>query len=394
LKIALSTWNRFHFFHLAREMERAGVLTQVFTNLPRYRVRHDQVPMEKIEANPFPAILRYAAMQKGLRLPNHLDRALTLWQDDAQQHFVARKIQPCDALIALSGAGLGGGRVVQERGGVFICERASTHIRWVQRMLGEEYERHGLAPPPFYEPLVEKELAEYEQSDVVVVPSAFVRDTFISEGVPGEKIVVNPYGVSLTAFGRDPVERSDGEFRVLWVGQISLRKGIPYLLEAFQRLRHPRKSLTLVGAVQADMRALLPNMPLDGVRLTGVATKPQVRAAMNQADVFCIASVEEGMAVVTGEAMACGRPVVATFNSGAGEIVTEGQEGFLVPARDVAELTDRLQRLADDPDLRERMGEAASIKAASLGGWAGYGGRYLDLVSRLTGKPRPDKPAE
>lgn len=386
LKVALSTWSKFHFFHLAREMERAGVLSQVFMNLPRWRVGDEGVPAAKIEANVFPAIMRYGLMRYAIALPRPLDRGLTRWVDSSQQRFVARRLGEADALVALSGAGLGGGRAIQRRGGVFVCERASTHISWVERELSEEYRRFGLPPLRIDPWLVEKELAEYAESDAVVVPSRFVRRTFVEHGVPASKITVNPYGVSLATFGRDQVVRDDDEFRVAFVGQISLRKGVPYLLEAFRRVRHPKKRLTLIGVVQRDMAGLMDRFPLDGVEFAGRATRAEIRRALNRSDAFCIASIEEGMAVVSGEALACGLPVVATENSGAGEIVSDGVEGFVTPARDAAVLADRLQNLADDPALRARMSAAALAKAGSLGGWGQYGDRYLDLLSRLTGK--------
>jgi len=255
-------------------------------------------------------------------------------------------------------------------------------------VLTEEYRRFDLAVPFFDERLVDKEVQEYDECDAIVVPSGFVRQSFIEQGVDSRKLFVNPYGVDLTTFGDDHVRRDDGEFRVVWVGQVSLRKGIPYLLHAFHRLRHPRKRLFIAGPIDPDMRPVLAMLPSRGVEFLGVMNKTELRSLLNRCDVFCIASIEEGMAYVTMEAMACGLPVVATHNSGAGEIVTDGCEGFLVAARDERVIGHYLEQFADDSELRIRMGEAGRKRVRGIGGWREYGERYLSLIALLTGKVR------
>ena len=88
--------------------------------------------------------------------------------------------------------------------------------------------------------------------------------------------------------------------------------------------------------------------------------------------------------MVMAQAMACGCPVIASENTGARDLFTDGEEGFIVPIRDVDALTQRLQQLADDPQLRERMGERSLGRVKNLGGWSEYGAlalqTYQDLV--------------
>jgi starch synthase len=386
LKVSFSTWSKFHFFQLARYFYEAGALRQVFTNIPRMRLIHEGIPQPFIESNPFPALLNYGLKYFQIPCPAAFEYRLIRTIDESQQSFIARRLLECDAFVALSGAGLIGGRMTQRHGGRFVCERASTHIVWQRDILTEEFGRCGLSAPFFDERLVDKELHEYEESDKVVVPSQFVRQSFVELGVNQDKIVVIPYGVDLSTFGRDDVRRDDGEFRVVWAGQVSLRKGIPYLLDAFAKLRHPRKRLKIAGAVHTEMRALLHKLPLDEVEFLGVLDKQCLRQLYNASDVFCIASIEEGLAYVIPQALACGLPVVATANSGAMDLITEGLEGFVVPARKPDIIAERLQQLADDPELRSTMGNAALARVASLRGWREHSERYLSLISQLTGK--------
>jgi glycosyltransferase involved in cell wall biosynthesis len=208
--------------------------------------------------------------------------------------------------------------------------------------------------------------------------------------VAAEKVHVIPYGVRLDRFAPADAPAAD-RFDVLFAGQISLRKGIPYLLEAFRRLRHPRKRLTLVGAVQDDMRGLLRTLPLDHVVLTGPIAQSDLAVRMSCSHALALASVEEGLALVMGQAMACGCPVVATKATGAENLFSDGVEGVIVGDRDVDALADRLQRLADNPSLQTQMGAAALDRVKSLGGWDEYGERWDALLHQLTGQTTDTK---
>ena len=87
--------------------------------------------------------------------------------------------------------------------------------------------------------------------------------------------------------------------------------------------------------------------------------------------------------MVIGEAMACGCPVIATTNTGASELITDGQEGFIVPIRSPVLIADRLQQLADNPNLRNRMGESALARVNELGGWNSYGDTWVSILNKL-----------
>ena len=84
--------------------------------------------------------------------------------------------------------------------------------------------------------------------------------------------------------------------------------------------------------------------------------------------------------MVMGEALACGCPVIASSHTGAGDPFTDGVEGFIVPPRSVDDLFLRLEQLAQDPALCERMSESALTRVASIGGWDDYGERWAQRL--------------
>jgi glycosyltransferase involved in cell wall biosynthesis len=244
----------------------------------------------------------------------------------------------------------------------------NCHVRVQQRIMTEELSRLGLAVTGFHPREVARRVREYERADAILCPSHFVKDSFVSEGFPADRVHVVPYGIPKPE-SSVPARPPGGDvFRILYVGQLSPRKGVRYLLEAFAQLKHPRKELVLVGP-RSTPSGLEGAMIPDGVRFTGVLKGDDLARAYREASVFVLPTVEEGLALVLGEALSHGTPVIATVNSGGADLFRDGDEGFLVPIRDPAALADRMQLLADDPALRERMSQAALERMKSLGGW-------------------------
>ena len=100
------------------------------------------------------------------------------------------------------------------------------------------------------------------------MPSEFARRSFTEMGVPANKVVKIPYGVLLSRF-RPSRPPSTDTFDVLFAGTVCLRKGVPYLLQAFQMLKHPRKRLRIAGTVDPETLAVLERLGLDGVEVLG-----------------------------------------------------------------------------------------------------------------------------
>ncbi len=251
-------------------------------------------------------------------------------------------------------------------------------------LIQAEHVKWGIPPEPINPRKVDKEEEEYELADRILVPSAFAASSFRQMAVAPSKLVTAPYGISLNRFY--PVcEPESGRFKILYVGQVSLRKGFLHLLSAFTKLRRRDKELVVIGAINPTMKKLLARFSLTGVRFLGLVPNASLREHYSGAHVFVLPSVEDGFGLVIGEAMACGCPVVATENTGARELITDGVDGFIVGASDADVLLDRLQRLADDEPLRASMAESASTSAQSIGGWDHYGDLVLGmLVATLT----------
>jgi glycosyltransferase involved in cell wall biosynthesis len=388
MRVSQAVFGVFHHFELARQLRRHGVLDTVYSTYPWRRLRREGVPHEHVETFPWihgglALLARYG------RYPSRWTEGLDWWNALAFDGWITRRMSRAakmpDALIAISGAALKAGGELQKRGGVYICDRGSTHARYRGRMLDEEYRRWDV-PLDTYDPRdTEREELQYAIADAITVPSDFAAQSFVEEGVPREKIHVIPYGVRLDSF-KPRGEPSADAFEVVFVGQISLHKGIPYLLEAFAKVRHPRKRLRLIGGLMPDMRPVLPRLPLDGVERTGTVPKSELPDYLSASHVLVLPSIDEGFGMVQSEAMACGCPVISTSSTGAANLFTDGVEGFIVPPHDPDAIANRLQQLADDPSLQREMRARSLERVQRLGGWNEYGDRWISLLRKLCGK--------
>jgi starch synthase len=381
MKVTLTTCGRFHTFALARELLRHQVLDRVFTGFPWFAVKREQLPRCYVKTFPWYQTPRFA-LERWHLCPPWLGRELGYAVHPALDRYAARNLGKPDIYMALSGSGLMSGLRAQSLGAKYICDRGSSHILYQERILKEEYRRLGTDMPPFDQQMIRRELGEYEQADAITVPSEFVRRSFLAEGVAPQKLWKIPYGCNIDAFqpvGGPPKET----FEVLFIGALSLRKGVPYLLQAFKKFRHPHKHLNLVGSQTEDWPFIASHTLDDNVKLLGTVPNLELKNVMGRAHVMVLPSIEEGLALVMGEALACGCPVIASENTGAGDLFTDGVEGFIVPIRDPDAIADRLQRLADCPDLRMQMSQAAHERALKLGGWRQYGDHMLALYQSL-----------
>src|SRR3989344_4075705 len=374
MKVCIGSAGRFHTFDLARQMERAGWLSRLYTAYPRWKV--DGLPRDKVSSFPW---LMGPKMLLGRRGFHGVERYLNRLTVKSFDRWMANRLEPCDVFHCLSSFGLRSHRIAKERyDALTICDRGSSHIGFQDEILAEEYLRWGIPYQPIDRALVDRELQEYNECDLIFVPSTFVYRSFVQKGVPEAKLRKISYGVDLRMFR--PMPKSDDVFRIIYVGALSMRKGIPYLLEALSSVSLPKFELWLIGAVQPEIKPFLAKYE-GKFRCFGEIPRAELHRYYSQASVFVIASIEEGLALVQAQAMACGLPVIATTNTGAEDLFSDGVDGFIVPIRDSDAIAERIAQWLSRPDDREMMAQAALKRVAAIGGWDSYGHKVLSAYA-------------
>ena len=263
----------------------------------------------------------------------------------------------------------------RELGAVTFVERQNSHDQYQHQLVQQEYDRWGFTKfQAVRKSGMERGLIEYELADFITVPSQFVYDSFLAHGINTKKLFLIPYGVNTQKFFLSKVKKDKAVFRLLFVGQVSLRKGIPYLLQAWQQLKLPHAELWLSGRIAPSTQEFVtPYFTDDSIHFLGHVSN--VLSLYHQADVFILPSIEEGSALVTYEAMACGLPLVFTHNTGA--VAHDGIEGIKIPIRDTQAIAQAIEKLYRDAELRRELGQAGR-KQMKLFTWQKAGQQLIN----------------
>ena len=386
MKIALSTIGKFHTFDLARELVARDALAGVFTGYPRFKLRGEGLSQNLIHTFPW-LHGSYMAFPWKQHLPHPV---LQQWEHLSAVTFgdwVARSLPQCDLYVGLSGSALSAGKKAKQNGARYVCDRGSSHIRHQDRLLREEHERWGVPFGGIDPRAIAREEAEYEEADCITVPSSFAYRSFIEQGIPAEKLRLLPYGVNVSRF-KPVAEPAAGRFDVLFAGGMSLQKGVQYLVQAYEKISHPAKSLTFVGAPSQELIAVLKARRLwpENVRVLGHMPQTELKNVMSRSHVLVLPSIQDGFGMVMAQAMACGCPVIASRNTGGEDLYSDRREGYIVPIRDVNALAERLQHLADHPADRAEMAQRALRRVQDIGGWRNYGDSAMAVYGEAIGK--------
>jgi glycosyltransferase involved in cell wall biosynthesis len=380
LKVTISVKGRFHAFYLAKELQRHGYLNRLITTYPKFETIKYGVDRKYIRSLLIHEIVvrSWRKMPQTVRLmydPNYFLR-------EAFDHHVAYGLTgDSDLFVGLSSNSLHSIRRAKALGIKTIVERGSSHMLSQMQLLREEYKLHDLTLPYHHPGITEKELQEYEEADYVCIPSLFVKRSFLEQGFPEEKLIHNPFGVDLTHF--QPIPKKDKTFRVIFCGAQSIRKGIGYLLQAFTELKLLHAELWLIGSPQQETRSLLEKYESPNILTKGTFPEFELHKLYSQGSVFCIPSVEEGLAMVQPQAMACGLPLICTTNTGGEDLIENGKEGFIIPIRSVDALKEKILFLYEHPDICKEMGVAARRKVQTGFTWEDYGNRMITEYAKI-----------
>ena len=259
-----------------------------------------------------------------------------------------------------------------------VIDRASTHINAQTKVLTEAYDKRGLAYRPLQK-VIDRCLRDYELADKIVVPSQHAFQSFIDEGVDESKLVINPFGFDIPEDLKPVSQEKRDPFRVLFVGQVGVRKGVLDILEAWDEIKLEKAELIIVGGMEKKADRVFKRwFDRDDIFFTGFST--EVFEHMKHAHVFCFPSLEEGSALVTYEAMAHGLPMIVTAQ--AGSIAEYGKSALFVPPGDPKAVGAAIKKLYQDPELSTAVGHLGRQRLEKYT-WRAYGERTAKLHEEL-----------
>ncbi len=376
MNVTISVFGRFHAFYLANQLYRKGHLQLLITSYPRFEVKKYGIPQNKTQS-----LLFYELVDRAWNrwLPRFFkpDIDFMYWFNHSFGQVAAQYIpEQTDIYVGWSGKSKAGLQKAKEIGAITILERGSSHPEFHRDILIEEYEKYGLQSKiEFQNKVYENEgIQEYELADFVCVPSEFAKRTYLEKGFSEKQLLVVPYGVELRQFQQIP--KIDNVFRVVYAGGMTLRKGVHYLLQAFAELKLVNAELWLLGSKSPEIEPFFEKYA-GCFRYFGHIPQPQLHEYYSQCSVFAMCSLEEGLALVQPQAMACGLPLICTTNTGGEDLIEDGQEGFVIPISDVNAIKEKILWCYEHQDQCKQMGQAAKKKVAKGFSWEDYGEKIV-----------------
>lgn len=256
--------------------------------------------------------------------------------------WVRSRMRPGQHLITVCGLTNSAVKWTKEHGGKTFIDSINSHPRVFWDLLTEEQKKWGSPYSPVAPFAIQYCFDTVAIIDYVFAISPFVRDSFLEKGWDPTRVLLYDQPLNLDWFKPTDAKRpADRPLTLLNTGQLCLRKGTPYLLEAFRLIRQkePQAVLRLSQTIRDDARETLrryADLPIDWSPFLNLRFERERKLYVERfqtSDIFVFPSIEEGLPFVLKEAMACGLPVITTRNSGASDLVQPGENGELVPIR-------------------------------------------------------------
>ena len=305
----------------------------------------------------------YYRRQRAAATPSELT-ATFLWAgSEFCRRIIRRGLGKASAVYTYNSAGLELMEFAREHGVRRVMEQTIAPVFVEDRLLAEEraawpaWELRREADPCRAK-LAARERAEWECAELILCGSEFVRRGIAECSGPVSRCVVVPYGVDSLPAGERQKRRTEGKLRVLLAGEVCLRKGAPYALQA---ARSTKGIAEFRWCGNQGLQPAAASELSQHMELRGVVPRPQMADQYAWADVFLLPSICEGSATSCYEALAAGLPVITTGNSGS--VVRDGIEGFVFPICNAEAIVERLETLHRDRELLEGMSRAALQRA-------------------------------
>jgi len=364
--VILSSIPKLDMFQIAEDMDSRGMLTHMYTGFAsqKNRLINAVVKRRDNEQIPSKAITDFWSLQ----VVHHFHRSSIY--NEAFDRIVAQLLKKRDDYKAvLAWSGMAEHTLIQAKkeGKLAVVARGSCHIEMQNMILTQEFSKYGLR----YEVddrITKKELREYKIAEKIYVCSSFVKNSFLERGFEESKIFVNPIPVS-ALFSRIPSTKLNDKFIILFLGKLTIQKGLRYLFEAIEQLDMAENDFEVwfVGGFEKTVLAEFYSKKKSNWKYIGFVPQRNLAQLISCADVGVFPSVQDGFAQVVTQQLSCGVPVIATSNTGASDLIVDGYNGYVVAPFSSSQIAEKIMLMYHNcKQLAEMKINAEKIKSELL----------------------------
>ena len=363
MKFCILVKGRGWTFQLADSLCKLNNLESLVTTHPKYHVKKYKVPSNKIKS-----VFSLYIIERIIRQFIHpFLKKIKIYYDPnifydwlADTIFSLFFIKKCDFLLIGFGSSTNKIQKKAKEKKIKTIYFLNTSSFSYQKIVEEEYNKLGLSKLYFKEPkMLTNQINEsIKMADYIGALSSSQKQTYIDDGFDESKMFLSYLGVDTSVFFPKKVEKN--KFVVITSGNNFVRKGIKYLIEAFNSLKLNNSELWIVGTNDKNFAKKIVKIEKNNVFL-GSIDEFELPNLYNQANVFCLPTFEEGLPAVIPQAMACALPIISTHF--ANDIVTNGQEGFIIEPGDTLIIKEKIKFFYDNPNKAIEMGNKARIRA-------------------------------
>lgn len=352
MDVTISVPGTFHAFDLAEGLNQRGKFEHIYTSHPVISL-NTNLPPSKISSIIHPEIIFQFGNRLELRefvsLFSSWNSPFVRWKFRVFDRAVARSLSPASSdeslFLGFAGACLQSIRKAKELGYTTAVERSSVHIRKQQEILSKEFGTTG-DTQPISDQHVEVEEQEYEETDYIVSPSDYVTESFAVQGLD-DKVITIPLGVdpnrTVGVTETIPPSVSPDDTIFLYVGALSLQKGVRTLLDAWESADLENSHLVLAGGIDPEIKPLLEQA---NESVHAIGWQDNIDDWFAGADYFIFPSLQDGFALAVLEALFHGLPTIVTESTGAKMCVRDERDGLIIPSGNREALLEAIEELA------------------------------------------------
>ena len=382
LSISIIVGGRFHAFDLAEQLHKGQYLNNIVTTYPKFFLNKFNINRKKI--------ISFFYIELFKRILKKLSNILRIDFDNFAFNDYFDKCSSelkYDSNIIIGWSGFSKRTFEKNKDKLLVLERGSSHILFQNEILKKAYQDLNIPYKSINENLIKKELEEYKTANYITVPSLFAKQSFLDQQFSINKIIQVPLGVNLNDFYRFKKKSQTRSLKIIYVGQLSVRKGIIYLLEAFNELSYSKKNYSIellcVGDIDHEITNIVKNFKKNPkITFLGAQKQKNLIKYYNSSDIFILPSIEEGLAMVQLQALACGVPVISTKNSGAEDIIKEQVNGMTIEPFSVNDIKKKIIYFTDNKNLLEKYSDKA-LESSKNFSWEIYSKKLIKIYEDI-----------